>query len=270
MKKIIKTPFANMYEDARFSSQLVTQGVMWEITEVLDRSGDWVKLRTPDGYEAWSQNFSTLDLDEEMEKMLQTLPRVMIHTPFLSIYDTMDMQAPRKAVAAMGANFPYLKKDGDVYEVLMPDGSKGYLEQAPLSVDDPRDIILCSAGKLLGGSYFWGGKTENGCDCSGITQMCFTIAGLQLPRDASQQIKVLKEYPVSMDSAKPGDLAFFQNDKGNITHVAIMKRSPEFIHSSGEVKLNSFDKNAVNYSEKLDKMLEGIYSIDMLIGKERS
>lgn len=57
MKKIIKTPFANMYEDARFSSQLVTQGVMWEITEVLDRSGDWVKLRTPDGYEAWSQNF---------------------------------------------------------------------------------------------------------------------------------------------------------------------------------------------------------------------
>ena len=259
-----------MYEEARFSSQLVTQGVMWEITELLDRQGDWIKLRTPDGYIAWAQNFSTLDLSKEMEKMLNTLPRVMIHTPFLNIYDTMEMKAPRKAVAAMGASFPYLKKDNNLYEVLLPDGSKGYLEQAPLSVSDPRDIILCAAGRLLGCSYFWGGKTENGCDCSGITQMSFTIAGLKLPRDASQQIKVLKDHPVSMEEAKPGDLAFFQNDKGNITHVAMMKRSPEFIHSSGVVQLNSFDKNAKNYSEKLDKMLEGIYSIDMLIGKERS
>lgn len=45
-----------------------------------------------------------------MEKMLKTLPRVMIHTPFLSIFNSMDMQGPRKAVTAMGANFPYLKK----------------------------------------------------------------------------------------------------------------------------------------------------------------
>lgn len=270
MKKIIKTPFANMYEEARFSSQLVTQGTMWEIAEVLDQTGDWIKLRLPDGYEAWSQNFSTLDLNDEMENMLETLPKLMIHVPFLPIYETSEMKGPRKAVAAVGASFPYLKKDNDKYEILMPDGSRGYIEQKVLTVTDPRDVILCTAGKLLGCSYFWGGKTENGCDCSGITQMCFNVAGLKLPRDASQQIKVLKEHPVETDKAKPGDLAFFQNAKGNITHVAIMRRTPEFIHSSGEVKLNSFDKNAANYSEKLDKMLEGIYSIDMLIGKENS
>lgn len=270
MKKIIKTPFANMYEESRFSSQLVTQGIMWEIVDVLETNGDWIKLRTPDGYEAWAQNFSTLDLSEDVEKMIGSLPRVKIHTPFLSIYNSPDLEAPRKAVAAIGAAFPYLKHDENIYEVLMPDGSTGYLEQIPLNINNPRDIILCVAGKLLGCSYFWGGKTENGCDCSGITQMCFHVAGLKLPRDASQQIKVLKDHPVDMKKAKPGDLAFFQNDKGNITHVAIMRRTPEFIHSSGEVKLNSFDINAPHYSEKLHKMLEGIYSIDMLIGKDKS
>ncbi len=270
MKKIIKTPFANMYEESRFASQLVTQGTMWDIAEVLDKNGDWIKLRTPDGYEAWSQNFSTLDLNEDMEKMIASLPRLMIHTPFLPIYDKPEMGAPRKAVAAIGAAFPYLKKNGHIYEVLMPDGSTGYLEQKPLDVSDPRDIILCVAGKLLGCSYFWGGKTENGCDCSGLTQMCFNVAGLSLPRDASQQIKILKDHPVNKNAAKPGDLAFFQNDNGNITHVAIMRRTPEFIHSSGEVKLNSFDKDEPHYSEKLDKMLEGIYSIDTLIGKDKS
>ena len=269
MKKIIKTPFANMYEDASFSSQLVTQGVMWEIVKVLETKGDWIKLRTPDGYEAWAQNFSTLDLTNELEAMIESLPKVLIHTPFLSLYENKDMKAPRKAVAAMGSSFPYLKKQNDIYEVFLPDGSSAYMEQKVLTVTDPRDIILCSAGKLLGCSYFWGGKTENGCDCSGITQMCFHIAGLDLPRDASQQIKVLKKYPVELKDAMPGDLAFFQNAKGNITHVAIMRKSPEFIHSSGEVKLNSFDPNAIHYSEKLDKMLEGIYSIDILLGKEQ-
>lgn len=259
-----------MYEEARFSSQLVTQGTMWEIAEVLDQKGDWIQLRTPDGYEAWAQNFSTLDLSDEMEKMIGSLPKLMIHTPFLSIFETVEMKTPRKAVTAMGASFPYLKNDRDIYEILMPDGSTGYIEQKKLTVSDPRDVILCAAGKLLGTAYFWGGKTENGNDCSGITQMCFTIAGIQLPRDASQQIKILKEYPVALKEAKPGDLAFFQNDKGNITHVAIIRRSPEFIHSSGEVKLNSFDHEAPHYSEKLDKMLEGIYSIDKLIGKESS
>lgn len=270
MKKIIKTPFTNMYEDATFSSQVVTQGIMWEIAKVLDTKGDWIKLRTPDGYEAWVQNFSTLDLTSELGKMIDTLPKVTIHTPFLALYENKDMVAPRKAVAAMGAQFPYLKKTGDTYEVLMPDGSSAYMKQKALSVSDPRDIILCSAGKLLGCSYFWGGKTENGCDCSGITQMCFNIAGLQLPRDASQQIKILKDNPVELKDAMPGDLAFFQNAKGNITHVAIMRRSPEFIHSSGEVKLNSFDPKAPHYSEKLDNMLEGIYSIDQLFRKDRS
>lgn len=269
MKKIIKTPFSNMYEEARFSSQLVTQGVIWEIAEVLNKEGDWIKLKLPDGYEAWSQNFSTLDLSSDMGNMLKSLPRVMIHTPFLPLYASSDMQGPRKAVAAVGASFPYLKKDGNKYEVLMPDGSYAYMVQNELTVKDPRDIILCTAGKLLGCSYFWGGKTENGCDCSGITQMSFTVAGIQLPRDASQQIKVLKKYPVNIEDANPGDLAFFQNEKGNITHVAIMRRSPEYIHSSGEVKLNSFDPQALNYSEKLHKMLEGIYSVDILIGKEK-
>ncbi|MFA6617891.1 MAG: C40 family peptidase [Candidatus Neomarinimicrobiota bacterium] len=269
MKKIIKTPFANMYEEARFSSQLVTQGIMWEIAEVLQQEGDWIKLKLPDGYEAWCQNFSTLGLSKDMEDMIITLPKILIHTPFLSLYESVDMKTPRKAVAALGALFPYLKRDNDIYEVLMPDGSRAFLQQKELTVTDPRDIILCTAGKLLGCSYFWGGKTENGCDCSGLTQMSFKIAGLELPRDASQQIKVLKKHPLSIEDAQPGDLAFYQNAKGNITHVAIMRRSPEYIHSSGEVKLNSFDPQANHYSEKLHKMLEGIYSIDMLIRKEK-
>lgn len=265
MKKIIRTPFANMYEEASFSSQLVTQGVIGEIAEVLDTQGDWVKLRLPDGYEAWSQNFSTADCSAETEKILNSLPKVVIHTPFLPIYDGKDFSGRRTAVATMGAKLPYLENSGDEYEILLPDGRHGHIRQKPISVSDPRDVILCAAGQLLGASYFWGGKTENGCDCSGLTQMCFQIAGLSLPRDASKQIRVLKKHRVTLEHARPGDLAFFQNEKGNITHVAIMRKSPEYIHSSGEVKVNSFDPKEPHYLKKLDDMLEGVYSIESLL-----
>lgn len=265
MNKIIKTPFANIYEDASFSSQIITQGVMGEMAEVLDTRGDWVKLRLPDAYGGWSQNFSTVDCDRETEDILNSLPALMIHTPFLPVYESRDLKGPRMAVAAMGAKLPYLYHDGDEYEILLPGGRHGHIRQEAMSVSDPRDIILCAAGRLLGTSYFWGGKTENGCDCSGLTQMCFKIAGLSLPRDAGKQIKVLKKHPVKLENARPGDLAFFQNEKGNITHVAIMRKSPEYIHSSGEVKINSFDPKAPHYLKKLDDMLEGVYSIESLL-----
>jgi hypothetical protein len=265
MKKIIKTPFTNLHDDARFSSEIVTQGVMGEIAEVLDRQGDWVKLRLPDGYEGWAQNFSTVDLDKATEALFQQLPHVMIHTPFLSVYPGPDFRDPRMAVTAMGTTFPFLKHQDNDYEILLPDGRHGHIRQTMMSVTDPRDIILCAAGRLLGASYFWGGKTENGIDCSGLVQMCFRIAGLPLPRDARQQIKVLKKHRVETGKAKPGDLAFFQNEKGNITHVAIMRKTPEYIHSSGEVKINSFDPKAAHYLKKLDDMLEGVYSIEHLL-----
>lgn len=265
MKKIIRTPFANIYEDAAFASQLVTQGVMGEITDLLEVRADWVRLRLPDGYEGWTQNFSTVDCDGETEKMLNSLPRLMIHQPFLSVYVNKDLQGTRIAVTAMGSAMPYLYREGDEYEILLPDGRHGHIRQKPMGIQDPRDIILCAAGRLLGASYFWGGKTENGCDCSGLTQMCFKIAGLSLPRDASQQIRVLKKHALTPEIARPGDLAFFQNEKGRITHVAIMRKSPEYIHSSGEVRINSFDPQAAHYLKKLDDMLEGIYSIESLL-----
>ncbi|MFO7841786.1 MAG: C40 family peptidase [Fidelibacterota bacterium] len=265
MKKIIKTPYANMYEDASFSSQLVTQGLIWDIAEVLDTKGDWVKLRLPDGYEAWSQNFSTLDMSEEVNAVLEILPRLMIHTPFLAVYDNPDMTGQRIGVLAMGASIPFLEQRDEDYEILLPGGRHGHIRQPKLTVRNPRDVILCSAGRLRGAAYFWGGKSENGCDCSGLTQMCFAIAGFSLPRDASQQIRLLKEHPVPLEKAKPGDLAFFQNEKGNITHVAIMRKTPEYIHSSGEIKINSFDPEEAHYLKKLHDMLEGVYSIETLL-----
>lgn len=268
MKKVIRTPFANMYEDKRFGSQLVTQGIMWETATILEKDGDWLLCLLPDGYKAWTQDFSTCQLPAEREKETAKFPRVKIHTPFLPIFDNKELKGKRIAVAAVGANFPYLDRMDSLYHILLPDGRTGFMRQATLPVEAPRDIILHVANQLLGTSYFWGGKSENGMDCSGLTQMCFSIAGIPLLRDASQQLTMVKDAKIKLKDAKPGDLIFFQNEKGSITHVAIMRNSPEYIHSSGQVKINTFDPNAANYIKKLHTMLQGVYSIEKLINKD--
>ena len=82
---------------------------------------------------------------------------------------------------------------------------------------DIRQIAL----SFLNTPYLWGGRTMYGIDCSGFTQIVFKIMGKSLPRDASQQA-VLGEKITSLAQTQCGDLAFFQNKDGRITHTGLI------------------------------------------------
>ena len=56
----------------------------------------------------------------------------------------------------------------------------------------------------------------------------------------------------SVLTAKLGDLAFFNNDEGRITHVGIILGAGKIIHASGKVKIDSIDTQGI-YSEELKR-----------------
>ena len=264
LKKIIKTTFANIYDKPSFQSQVVTQGIMWEIVEVLDKKDDWVKLKSPDDYVGWTQNFFLIDANKELLKQLETMGYLTIHQPFTSIYSD-EKLINKISNAALSVRFPIIKKNNDLFKIYLPDKSIAYLTQKPIAKNDIRKNIINIAKSILGTSYQWGGKTEYGIDCSGLVQTIFSILNISVLRDASQQIKIVKNNPVKLNEAKPGDLLFFKNENNNIVHVAIMLETPHFIHSSSEIKINSLNKKDNDFSEKLLNMLEGIYSIENLL-----
>lgn len=108
--------------------------------------------------------------------------------------------------------------------------------QAPLN----GDWIVKIARRYLHAPYLWGGRSPFGIDSTGFTQMVFKIAGIRLLRDANHQ--VTQGRPVDfMEQCQAGDLAFFDNGKGEICHVGIVLPDCHLIHASGKVRIDKVD-----------------------------
>lgn len=88
-----------------------------------------------------------------------------------------------------------------------------------------------------------------GIDCSGLCSMSYMVNGILIYRDAN----IKEGFPIkeiTRDKLKKGDLIFFPG------HVAMYLGNEEYVHSATSndvVSINSFDKNADNYYEYLDK-----------------
>ena len=83
-----------------------------------------------------------------------------------------------------------------------------------------------------------------GIDCSGFTQMVYKINGIKLNRDAHQQ--ALQGQTLSfIEESEAGDLAFFDDAEGNITHVGLLLENHHIIHAYGNVRIDRIDQTGI-------------------------
>jgi len=106
------------------------------------------------------------------------------------------------------------------------------------------DFLRVIAQKYLNSPYQWGGKSPFGIDCSGFTQMVFKICGYKLLRDAGQQVTQGKTVE-SLESARQGDLVFFDNERGSTVHVGILLSENKVIHASGKVRVDGITTEGI-------------------------
>lgn len=93
----------------------------------------------------------------------------------------------------------------------------------PVEAVHPDPVTLAEA--LIGTPYTWGGRSAAGVDCSGLMQIIWNAAGVQLPRDSDMQVAAL-DRDVAPDALQRGDMVFFPG------HVGIMADAANIIHAS--------------------------------------
>ena len=108
----------------------------------------------------------------------------------------------------------------------------------------PKNNLVKTAFLYLNSPYLWGGKTPFGIDCSGFTQMVYKLNGYKLLRDASQQA-TQGDALSFIEESEPGDLAFFDNNEGHITHVGIIMEDHYIIHAHGKVRIDRLDHSGI-------------------------
>jgi cell wall-associated NlpC family hydrolase len=102
-----------------------------------------------------------------------------------------------------------------------------------------------------------------GVDCSGFVQVVFKVLGIFLQRDAYLQA-TQGDKVENLLLSKTGDLAFFNNEAGRITHVGIVLEGNKIIHASGKVRIDTLTKEGIINNET-DKQTHTLHSIKKVI-----
>ena len=219
------TAIALRKED-RHASEMVSQLLYNETYTVLDKTKEWVLIQTEDGdfpYQGWIQEKQLCELSEEQFNAMKGKTPYLINKPVVE---------HNGMLLTMGT--PFYEPHPDA--VLMP--SEFHAE-----------LLVDYAKRLLGAPYLWGGRMAMGLDCSGLTKVCARLAGLVLPRDASQQVRE-GELVYFLQETLPGDLAFFGDEDGHITHVGIVMGNEQIIHCSGQVRIDYLDQTGIFNKER--------------------
>ena len=260
---LIAISVGNIRTEPRHAAELTTQAVLGTPLQVLDQQGEWFRILTPDPYIGWIDQGGLVRLDEVGFRKWQAAEKLIILEETGEVYGKPDPAGASVSDLVMGCMVENQGREGNFFRVNLPDGRSGYisgniagptgdwLENARPGAGD----LLHTARTLMGRPYLWGGASAKGMDCSGFTRTVFFRHGLILPRDASQQVLVGEEITTdsSFASLQPGDLLFFGRKASDtqpekITHVAIYTGGGEFIHASGQVKVESLLPGAANYS----------------------
>lgn len=88
------------------------------------------------------------------------------------------------------------------------------------------------AQKFVGNPYVWGGTSlTHGCDCSGFVQAIYADYGYSLPRTSRDQAANAGKR-VSEGNLQPGDLIFYANSSGVVSHVAMYIGGGKIVHAA--------------------------------------
>lgn len=240
---ICRIAIAPMRADASDRAEIVSQLLFGDMVAILAKEDRWWLVESRhDAYQGWL-DFKQLALITAGQQPIQ----------------------PANALAPLSFSNSVTGADGSIYH-LSPGSSLPNFENGTCSFGAEKFNVNFTPFMVGGRSkneigeiakfflntpYLWGGRHIFGIDCSGFVQLIFKFMGVSLRRDASQQAEQ-GELIAFLAEAVLGDVAFFDNAVGKITHVGLMLNNNTIIHSAGKVRVDAIDDQGI-YNKELGK-----------------
>ena len=229
-KAVVELSANFMREKPEYEAELGDQALMGTVVEVVERNGDWVKIKSPDPYTAWVDARGLVMMtDKEVADYLEA-PKYICTALRSNIYSEPSLDSEIVSefllgdiVRIMYKTITHTKGSLKGYEegrvvlkkkfvgVVLPSGKTGYVPAKDVDVfykwakekhsrlaneKGLRDDIVRTTRNFLGVPYMWGGTSIKNTDCSGLTRSVFLANGILLPRNASQQGRVGENLPL--------------------------------------------------------------------------
>lgn len=226
-------------------AEMVTQWLCGEAVELLEEREGWLRARGGDGYEAWTPAGGLVPAPEgERARWTPERTLVSIGTDLQAVPGARGARFLPWGARALPAGEGQLELPGGA-RALAGD-REALLDEAQRSRRYPRDAgaVVRTAADWIGTPYLWGGRTREGADCSGLVQAVFGLHGLPLPRDSGPQSRVGRLLAGTVGGRgeavdfgdlpplRPGDLLFFGETGGPISHVALSLGGARILHGS--------------------------------------
>ncbi len=226
-----------MRKEPSHRSEMVSQLLFGEYAEILQVEGQFVRIKCfYDDYEGWVQKNQLAKV--KGDQILSTNEYVGVYYVEIFVND-------RSGNIPFAVPLYHLKSERLQFENTqvrynVPEDAVWNTEQKPFNKSNLEHIISL----FLDTPYLWGGKSIYGIDCSGFVQQVYKMFGIRLLRDAYLQAgqgSLVK----SPGQTKLGDLAFFNNEKGRITHVGVILEDRQIVHASGKVRIDTIDEKGI-------------------------
>ena len=218
------------------TSEMVSQLLFGETFKIKDSNKFWIKIVLDfDFFEGWVLKNQIIFLDKDDYKNISLNNSTVSNELVAFIFD----QNNNLQTLTLGASLP--KFLNNKFELL--ENKYEFDGQTNAHKLTKKDIVL-SSYMYLNAPFLWGGRTPFGLDCSGFTQMVYKINGHFLLRNASFQASQ-GEVLSFIEECEPGDLAFFDNEEGEIVHVGIILADNYIIHCHEKVRIDRLDQSGI-------------------------